>query len=222
MSQNNQSTGSQILQSAWARPIDTQTAQQFIGLAQVRQARANQLQREAASLTRIYGPQDPRVLAAQAALQNQRAYASKLGIARDTSSTAAPTAPASGWVLYGHVRNAGLTPAAQFTVFLADQGRAWLTQYGYAFTDQAGYYVLSYTPATHSTEAGQKQAAAAAPLTAYVTVSDPACKLVYADTSPISLPADAAINRDIVLGQGPIGTPPCQEGAAPAVPPAKK
>jgi hypothetical protein len=60
------------------------------------------------------------------------------------TSTTAPAAPANGWVIYGRVRNADLTPAPQLTVFLADQSRAWLSNYGYAFTDQTECFTLSY------------------------------------------------------------------------------
>ena len=218
--------GNQLLQTAWASQVDAQTTQQFTGLAAVRQARVNQLQREAALLIRLYGANDSRVQAVQANLANQQAFAVKLGVARDASATAAPTAPAGGWVLYGHVRHADLTPAAQYTVFLADKGRSWLTPYGYAFTDQNGYYELSYAPAPvtpSGTKAGQKHAAAAAPLSAFVEVSDAACHLVFVDTTTTAFPVGAAINKDIVLASdNPLGTPPCQEGAPPATPPAQK
>jgi len=226
MSENNSSdaassasTANRILQSSWAQQVDGQTAQQFTGLARVRQARANQLQRVAAALAKQYGGNDPGVQAAQAALKNEQIYASRLGIARDTSSATVPAAPAGGWVLYGHLRNADLTPAAHYTVFLADQRRAWLAQYGYAFTDLNGYYTLTYTPQAR-TKANQQSAAALSAI--YIAVSDQECKLVYFDENPTTLNAGAVVNRDIVLGQGPIGTPPCQEGAPAATPPGKK
>ena len=161
-------------------------------------------------------------------------------MARDTTSITAPTAPANGWVVYGRVRNADLTPAPQLTVFLADQqSRAWLMAYGYAFTDQTGYFTLSYAPsptgkpdtvpaappATDKTASGTQGAApaAAGPLTAYLEVSNPACKLVYVDATPMSITVGATIYRDIVLSaEVPLGTPPCEPGAPASMPPAKK
>ena len=207
--------------------IDSQTAQQFTGLTQVRQARANQLQREVVSLTREYGASDPGVLAVQASLRNEQTFATRLGVARDTTSTTAPAAPPNGWVLYGRVRNADLTPAPQLTVFLADESRAWLTKYAYAFTDQNGLFTLSYTPSapTPAPAPGGKarQSAAPEPLSAYVEVSNPACKLLYVDATPTSIASGAVVYRDIVLsGDGPIGTPPCEPGAPTSVPPGKK
>ena len=209
----------QILQSSWAASMDSQTAQQFNGLAQIRQARASQLQRQVASLTATYGATDPRVVAAKASLQNQQTFANRLGLVSTTTSTTAPTAPANGWVVYGRVRNADLTAAPQLTVFLADQSRAWLSNYGYAFTDQTGYFTLSYAPPA----SGKKQAKATDALTAYLEVSNAACKLMYIDASPMSIETGAVVYRDIVLSaKVPLGTPPCEPGAPPSAPPAKK
>ena len=65
--------------------------------------------------------------------------------------------------------------------------------------------------------------AAAGPLTAYLEVSNPACKLVYVDATPMSINVGATIYRDIVLSaEVPLGTPPCEPGAPASVPPAKK
>lgn len=215
-------TANQILQNAWTTQIDSQTAQQLTGLVQVRQARANQLQRETVSLTKAYGAADPGVLAVQASLQNEQTFASRLGVAHDTTSTAAPTAPANGWVLYGHVRNADLTPAAHLTVFLADEGRAWLKKYAYAFTDQTGYFTLSYTPPAAGRKAREDEEAAKA-LSAYVEVSNASCKLMYVDAAAMSIATGVAVYRDIVLsGEGPLGTPPCEPGAPSSVPRLRK
>jgi hypothetical protein len=242
MAQNNQTqtgstpTATQILESSWATSVDSQTAQQFTGLAQVRQARANQLQRQVTALTATYGATDPAVLAAQASLTAEQTFASRLGMVSATTSTTAPTAPANGWVVYGRVRNADLTPAPQLTVFLADEARAWLQQYAFAFTDQTGYFTLSYTPpaagkkprqsvAREAREAREAEASAASaePLSAYVEVSNSACKLMYVDAAPMSVAAGAVVYRDIVLSaEVPLGTPPCEPGAPPSVPPATK
>jgi hypothetical protein len=218
---DNASTANQILQDGWTTQIDSQTAQQFTGLNQVRQARANQLQREAIALTKEYGANDPGVLAVQASLRNEQAFALKLGMARDTTTTTAPTAPNGGWVLYGRVRNADLTPAAQLTVFLADQGRTWLKTYAYAFTDQSGLFTLSYAPATVTGKARQK--AAVEPLSVYVEVSDSACKLLYVDATPTAIANGAVVYRDIILSSdGPLGSPPCEPGTPTSTPPGRK
>lgn len=218
-------TANQILQSTWATSVDAQTAQQFTGLAQVRQARANQLQRQVTALTQAYGANDPRVVAAQAALANQQTFASRLGVVETTTSTPAPTVPVNGWVVYGRVLNADQSPAPQLTVFLADESRAWLQQYAYAFTDQTGYYTLSYAPPASTTtgkKPRQSEAVESLALSAYLEVSNGACKLMYIDSSPMSIATGASISRDIVLSANvPLGTAPCEPSAAPSTPPAQ-
>jgi|ERR1700688_554727 len=216
-------TADQILQSSWATSVDSQTAQQFTGLAQIRQARVNQLQREATSLTKAYGANDPGVQAVQASLKNEQTFASRLGVVSTTTSLTPPVAPANGWVIYGQVRNADLTPAPQLTVFLADEARAWLRKYAYAFTDETGYFTLNYAPPATARTARQTVAGEPGSLSAYLEVSNPTCKLMYLDASTMSIAVGAVVYRDIVLSADvPLGTPPSESGAPPTTPPRKK
>jgi hypothetical protein len=220
-------TPNQILQESWAASVDAQTAQQFAGLSQIRQARTNQLQRELASLTKAYGSSDPGVQAVQASLQYEQTFGSRLSVVSTVTSTTAPTAPTDGWVVYGRVRNADLSAAPQLTVFLADESRAWLKQYAYTFTDKTGYFTLSYTP----TAAGKKsrraeakeQAKESESLSAYLEISNAACKVMYVDAEPMAITVGAVIYRDIVLSdEVPLGNPPCEPGASSSTPPASK
>jgi hypothetical protein len=200
------------IQSTSTATTDAQTALQYTGLTQIRQARANQLQRQVTSLTQAYGANDPRVVAAQAALANQQTFASRLGLVQTDTSTTAPTAPANGWVIYGRVLNADNSPAPQLTVFLADETRAWLQQYAYAFTDQTGYFTLSSSSLGYQAQT----------FSVYLEVSNSACKLMYIDSSPMSIAVGASISRDIVLSANvPLGTAPCEPSAAPSTPPAQ-
>ncbi len=203
-----------------ATALDAGIVQQFAGLAQICQARANQLRREAAALTKEYGAADPGVLAVQASLKTEQAMVTVLGVARDAVSIPAPAVPANGWVLYGRIRHADLTPAPHLTVSLADQSKTWLQHFGYAFSDAAGSFSLVYMPPAD----GPKKSARAAGVTAYVQVTGADCKLVFMDDSPQAFAAGAVVYRDIVLtAGGPLGKPPCQEGsAAPAPPSAAK
>jgi len=215
----------QILQESWGANMDQQGAQQFSGLSLVRQGRASQLQREYNSLSQAYGPDDPGVQAVKASLTYQQTLSSRLGLASATTGTTAPATPINGWVVYGRVRNADLTPAPKLTVFLADDSRAWLKQYAYAFTDQTGYFTLTYDPSAAAV--GRKtrsaQVAASAALSAFLEVSDAACKLMYIDATAMSLKSGASVYRDIVLDASvPLGSPPCQQGAGPSTPPATK
>lgn len=217
-------TSTQILQNAWTANVDSQTAQQFTGLTQIRQARANQLTRVVANLTQTYGASDPRTVAAQSSLTSEQTFSSRLGLVKATTATPVPTPPTNGWVIYGRVLNADQSPAVQFTVFLADATRAWLQQYAYAFTDQTGYYTLTYAaPQGESAVPGKEahRVASAQPFSAYLEVQNSACKLMFVDTTPMSISTGAAIRRDVQLSaQGSVGTPPCDSGAPSQTPPA--
>lgn len=219
-------TGLQILQNAWTPNVDPQNAQQFTGLTQIRQARTNQLTRVVANLTQTYGATDPRTVAAQSSLTSEQTYSSRLGLVKANTATPVPTPPANGWVIYGRVLNADQTPAAQFTVFLADATRAWLQQYAYAFTDQIGYYTLTYASPSGAAIPGKEarrvtSVASAQSLSAYLEVQNSACKLMFVDTTPMSISPGAAIRRDVqLLEQGSVGTPPCDSGAPSQTPPA--
>ena len=219
-------TASQLVQNSWGTSFDAQTAQQFTGLSQIRQARVNQLQRQVTSLTQAYGASDPRTVAAQASLTTQQTFASKLGVVSATTSTTAPAAPVNGWVIYGRVRNADLTPAPQLTIFLASENRAWLQKYAFAFTDQTGYFTLTYAPPASDAEPKKNRKESVYQpqecQNAYLEVSEASCKLMYMDSTPMSISAGAAIYRDIVLSAlEPLGTPPCEPGAPGSTPPAQ-
>jgi hypothetical protein len=215
-------TPNQILQGSWGTTMDAQAAQQFSGLTQIRQARANQLQREFTVLQKAYGSDDAGVQAVKASLAYEQTFGSRLGVVSATTSRTAPSAPANGWVVYGRVRNADLTPAPQLTVFLADEGRSWLNKYGYAFTDASGYFALSYAGAAPK-KAQQAEAAAPEALNAYLEVSNSNCQLMYIDATTMALTVGAVVYRDIVLSDKvPLGSAPCEHGAPPTVPPAQK
>jgi len=134
----------QLFQQACTDNIDAQAAQQLTGLAQIRQARINQLQRQVAPLIAQKGAADAQVVSLQQSIQSQQSLVSALAVVRAKASTPAPTVPANGWVIYGYVRNQNLQPAARLTVTLTNQQKVWQHQYGYAFTDANGYFSLDY------------------------------------------------------------------------------
>jgi hypothetical protein len=174
-------------------------------------------------LTNIFGADDPGVQALQASLRDQQAFAAKLGVISDAASTEVPTAPPNGWVLYGRVRHADLTPAPRLTVFLADPNRAWLKKYGYAFTDETGFFTLTYAPAAPVAKKARAadtadSASQNPPLTAYVEVSNADCKLVYLDDTLQSIATGTVVYRDILLLADALGNPPCEPGASTSVP----
>ena len=204
----------QLLQEAWVTNIDSQTVQQMTSLGQVRLARINQLQRQAATGTALKGADDPEVAAIQGSILSQQILVANLGVARNQAAVTAPIIPAKGWVVYGYVRDQNLQPVAQLTVFLVNEQKNWLRAYGYAFTDQTGYFNLSYTPAAGA------RASTTAVLSAFLEVIDQKRQPLYIDSSPFSIGIGTGPYRDVVLsGAGPLGKPPA---GADAVPPAAK
>ena len=170
---------------------------QTLGL--VHQARLSQASRTVAALTAQYGANDPRVQAAKAAVT-----ATKTTIARVSmvgQQAAAPTVQVAkaGWALQGHVFHAQLQPAAKFTVFLVDANKTFLQQYGFAYTDDTGYFLISYAGG---------QAPSAPPL--FIEVANTDANPVYLSSTAFQPVLGAASFQNIVLpadGQ-PIGDPP--------------
>ncbi len=50
----------------------------------------------------------------------------------------------TGWALQGRVVDAQMQPVAKFMVFLVDAESRYVEQYGSAYTDNTGYFLLNY------------------------------------------------------------------------------
>jgi hypothetical protein len=123
---------------------DTSATQSVANLKLVKQARLSQLTRTAASLTAKYGASDPRVIAAQATVAATTATVGRVSMVHQQLATPAVPVTATGWALNGQVLDAKLQPAAKFTVFLVDANKTFLRQYGFAYTDDNGYFLINY------------------------------------------------------------------------------
>ena len=205
---NPAATAKSLMNDAWASNIDSQTAQQLTGLTQIRQARLSQQQREVATLTTQYGADDADVVTLNTSIGVQQSFASVLGATRDIATIVAPTVPANGWVLHGHVRDNKLQPIATLNVCLADEQKNFLSAYGYAYTDATGYYIITYTP--------DPSAPAPAPLSAYLEILNSSGQAIYIDSAAFTLTSGTSLLRDLLLtSQTPLGGPP------PGTPPVK-
>jgi hypothetical protein len=201
----------QILQQVQAANIDSQTAAQFGGLTLVSQARTSDLQRQAASLTALHGAADSRVVALQASIRSEQSLASKLGVVRDQAATPTPAVPAGGWVLHGRVRDQNLQPVAKLSVLLVNDRKVWLRNYGFAFTDDTGYFLLSHSPAASDKNDTKTSSSV------FLEVLDQKRQPLYIDASPFELAVGSVLYRDIVLSsQTPLGRPPQGVRSAPS------
>ncbi len=168
----------------------------------VHQARLSQLTRTAAALNAKYGATDSRTVAAEAAVTAQSAAVSRIAVASQQAATSAPTVATGGWALHGRVYDAQLEPSAKFTVYLVNSQKAYQAQYGFAYTDDTGYFLINYAPV-----AGQA-ASAASPL--YVAIVDDKAAPVYLATTAFQPATGKATYQNITLAAGdtPLGDPP--------------
>jgi hypothetical protein len=182
---------------------DSSSSATTANLKLVHQAKLSQLARTAAALKAQYGASDSRTVAAEAAVTAGNATVARLGVASQQTATPAPTVAATGWALQGRVYDAQLQPAAQLTVFLVDSKKAFQSQYGFAYTDATGYFLINYAP-----PAGQ--AAQTPPL--YVEIANAQAEPVYLATSAFQPAAGSTTyqNISLVAGKKPLGDPPAE------------
>jgi hypothetical protein len=185
---------------------DTTAAQQIQGLQQVYWARVSLLTRTAASLKSQYGVNDAGVKAAEAAVATATLTAGRVGMAQRQAATSAPQVSANGWALQGRVFDAQLQPVSGFTVFLVDASKAHQQAYGFAYTDDTGYFLLNYT----GPDASEKSASSAAASDLFVEVADTKAQPVYLSTTAFQPAPGSATYQNITLaaGNAPIGDPP--------------
>ena len=189
-------------------------------LAWAHQARAAQLSRTAASLNTQYGPDDSGVKSAEAAAAAAKATAAQIAVVHQQVTTADPQVAANGWALHGRVFDAELAPSSGYTVFLVDAAKTYQQTYGFAYTDDTGYFLLNYSGrggsygGTTGSGSGKTRSApaseAAAPPELFVEIADNNARPVFLSTTSFQPVIGGATYQNIVLpaGQPPIGDPP--------------
>jgi hypothetical protein len=192
---------------------DTTAAERIQQLQQVHQARVSLLTRTAAALKAQYGASDPGVKAAEANVAAASLTAARVGMAQQQAATPDPQVSATGWALQGRVFDAQLKPVSGFTVFLVDASKTYQQAYGFAYTDDTGYFLLNYAGPD---AAAQDKSTASAKSTAapdlFVEVADAKAQPVYLGTTPFQPAPGSATYQNITLspGKASIGDPPAQ------------
>lgn len=141
---------------------DTNVAGAVSTLGLVRQARLANQSRAATLTAAAYGKESSQAVAANQAVTATTASSARLAILSQKVTTPAPTVAATGWALHGRVYSSDLTPQASYTVFLVDGQKNYLSEYGFAYTDATGYFLLSYD----GSATGEKATSGAAPAAA--------------------------------------------------------
>jgi hypothetical protein len=192
---------------------DSIAAQRVQSLASIHQARAAQLSRTAASLKAQYGANDPGVKSAEAAVAAARGTAASVAVVHQQVTTTEPAVAPKGWALHGRVFDAQLAPVSGFTVFLVDVAKAYLQAYGFAYTDDSGYFLLNYPGSTGASGGRSATASQAANATGlFVEIANRKTRPVYLSATAFQPVLGNATYQNIVLpaGNNSIGDPPAE------------
>jgi hypothetical protein len=167
--------------------------------------------RTLAELTAELGEDDPRVAAAKATVDATRSTIARVTLAGRQLTTPAVGVAADGWAVHGRVVDADFQPAARFTVFLVDANKAYLRQYGFAYTDDTGYFLINAHAAGPGAATTQGQL--------FIEVADTKANPVFLSATAFTPMLGAVTYQTILLPAGgqPIGDPPpeIRRGALP-------
>lgn len=190
---------------------DNLAAQRVGTLMWVHQARAAQLSRTAATLKAQYGPNDPGVKSAEAAVVAAKADAARVAAVHQQVTTPEPQVSPSGWALHGRVFDVELKPVSDFTVFLVDAAKAYQQAYGFAYTDDTGYFLLNYTDSDPASRDKSATATQAQPKL-FVEITDRRARPVYLSSTAFQPVLGRATYQNIILpaDDQAIGAPPAQ------------
>jgi len=187
--------------------VDTAAAGRVQLLQRVYQARASLLSRTADELKARHGAKDSGVQRAEAATTAARTASSQLTSLHLRFTTPDPEVAPGGWLLHGRVFNESRKPMAGFTVFFVDAAKAYRQAYGYASTDETGYFLLR-----HDDRASDKGTAADEDVgDLFVEVTDLKGRLAYLSDTPFRPVVGAAVYQDIVTESASTrGEPPAE------------
>lgn len=186
---------------------DTLTTQRAQTLSLVQQAKVTRANRNAAAASAQYGSGSTQASAAQTAAKSAAAISARVAVFHQQAATTAPTVPENGWILHGRLYDSSLQPVAAASVYLVDSTKAYQSAYGFAYTDDTGYFSLSYAGEANAT--GNATGAATSAPTVYLAAANSKAEPVYLGASAVPLTLGAATYQNIALASGtPIGDPP--------------
>lgn len=191
-------------------------------LTWVHQARAAQLSRTASALKTRYGPDDPGVKSAENAVAAANSAAARVALVHQQVITPEPQVASSGWALHGRVFDPELKPVSGFTVFLVDTTKAYQQAYGFAYSDDTGYFVLNYAGSDPASRDKAAKATQAQP-DLFIAITDNKAMPVYLSPTAFESALGRARYQNIILpaDDEAIGAPP-EEIRAVALPKTKK
>ncbi len=181
---------------------DAGGSQSIHNLTLIHSARLSQLKRTAATLKQQYGASDPNVKAAEAAVAAGTARVARMAAVHQQAATPVPPVSATGWALQGRVFNSMLQPVQHLTVFLVDDTKTFQKEYGFAYTDSTGYFLINF--------AGSAPGNQTSPPQLYIEIVNASGKPIYISAEIFAPAAGSTTYLNITLpaGEKPIGNPP--------------
>lgn len=179
---------------------DSIAAMRLGHLETLQKARSAQASRIAARIGATCGVNSDAAKAAKTLAGWATKAAAQVAILRQQVSTPMPKVSASGWALHGRIFDVDFKPAASRTVFLVDGKQAYRSDYGFAYTDASGYFLLNIA------DIGESESAA----DIFVEVANAKGKPVLLSSQSLTPMRGKATYQNIALpaGEKPIGDPP--------------
>jgi hypothetical protein len=209
---------------------DGQAATSVSTLGLIQQARLTNQNRAVTLAEAQFGKDSKQATTARQAVTTTKAASARINVLSQQVSTTSPAVTASGWALQGRIYSSELAPLAGYTVFLVDAQKNYQNEYGFAYTDDTGYFLISYDvgtatgqPSGGDTSVGatggettaQPAAAATAPPAAtqlFLQVADANANPVLLSEKAFVPVAGQATYQAVTLPAGAkkIGDPPAQ------------
>jgi hypothetical protein len=196
---------------AVANSADTDSAAAVQNLGLVQQARLSSLNRAATLATAQYGKDSTQANAARNAIDSIKTVIARTQLASLQINTPRPVVAATGWALQGRVLDSNLAALPRYTVFLVDEHKAYVREYGFAYTDSTGYFLINYTPGSQgSTQGDTTHEATAATPSIFLEVANPKAEPVYLSSTAFAPVLGQATYQTVTLAAGEpiLGDPP--------------
>ena len=151
------------------------------------------LRKERVRLEKKYGTNHPRVAKIVNRLDYNQAVLPEIETEIALSQIKVPEFDANTWMMHGRVFCQNGNPQPNLAVSLYDEEGQWIKEYGYACTNDLGYFSIQ----VEGTEGAECDSASEKPL--YLTVTDSSFKVLHRETRPFYLAVGIIDYRRIVL-----------------------
>lgn len=115
-------------------------------LGRVRTVKENLYSREQSRLTRKYGAQHPRTLAVATKRSRNQNYVREIEFEKVREAVPPTNVDEKSWLVHGFVLNKDGQGVPRVTVAVYDRKNNWYEDFGYACTDEKGYFKLPVSP----------------------------------------------------------------------------